>query len=92
MPKKQLTMDKAKQRIENHKAVADWMLRHYRQLSEKDLYELINGDYIPFNLVEFIAGILDDDLNDILVMVQNWRVKAGQEGIKLPDEDGGAAA
>jgi len=93
MPKKQqLTMDKVKQRLENHKAVADWMLKHYRQLSEKNLFELIENDYVPFNLVEFIAGILDDDLNDILTVAQNWRVKATQEDVKLPGEDGGAAA
>jgi len=78
------TMTEGRQRLEQHKAVTDWLLKNYNKLTKPDLYEKINGDFVPFDLILFLNDILDDHLRDALTLMLNRAVRDRQEGIE-PD-------
>lgn len=85
---KKSTMAEGRQRLEQHKAVTDWLIKNYYKLTKPELYEKINGDYIPFDLIAFLTDILDDNLRDALTLMLNHAIRDGQN---LPGEGGGQA-
>lgn len=87
---KKTTMTEGRERLEQHKVVTDFLLKNYNKLTKPELFEKINGDMVPFDLIIFLSDILDDHLRDALTLMLNHAVRDGQAGI-VPDEVGGQA-
>jgi hypothetical protein len=90
--RKKLTMDKAGKRLQRLHSVIEWLLEHWTSFPE-NLYELVDSEYLPFNVKEFLFEMVREDFADIITPAigDNWRWLAKDDGVRdealLPEDD-----
>ena len=89
--RKQVLMDKAGKRLEDHLAVVNWFHDHWHRIPEV-LYDRkdTNGghEYIPVYVRHYFLSLLREDFVDIITpaVKDNWTIFAADNGVVLPDE------
>lgn len=66
--------DRNRQRLEKHYAAAGWMLEHWELMKTelKDIHnKLPDGTFIPFDVQEYLLGLIQSDMADILILVRS---------------------
>lgn len=83
-----LMMDKAGKKLQQLHAVIEWLLQHWTHFPD-NLYELVDGNYLPFDVKEFLAEMARQDFANAITPAigENWRLIAKAEGVVLPDDE-----
>jgi hypothetical protein len=79
----ELTMDRAKQKLELHFAAVQWLLEHWEHFPD-DLYrKLPDGTFVPFDIKEYLSNLMQGDLANIMTVAQNWRIMGEADGFPV---------